>query len=787
MAPHEMNTEGTLVWAAPGSSASRPIVETAASELNLAVHFCAYKELLELLRTERCHVACIELGFDVHPGLTLLKSVSERMPRLTTVVASSDASVSMIRGVLEGGAADFLSLPLNPQELSKTLIKLSQTAMKSAASRGKTAGTVITVCGARGGLGATTPRRLRAAGARTGRGGGRGRPRPRRAGASAHACPVRPHGGRHRAHGERGHAGRVRAVGPHPHPDRSLGPGGAGGPAHDRAVAARQRVCPADRARVLARDPRSREPAGRSARARQGAAPRVAPRRRRRVRRDERRYPTQRQAVAPLVRDRRAGSEAGRRRPAAQAEGAPAARVQQGGSEMKLRDRLSLNNKPVPATGRDPAPRLAAAGRLTPVDRAYQDLKLRIHRELLDRVDLTNLARVEMDQATAELKSAVAMLIEEQAVPLSLRDRERLAEEILHEVYGLGPIEPLMRDPDISDILVNTSRQVYIERLGKLEPTPVIFRDDQHLMQIIDRIVSKVGRRIDESSPMVDARLPDGSRVNAVIPPLALDGPLLSIRRFGRSALTVEDLMRLGTLTPDMVAVLRAMVRSRLNILVSGGTGSGKTTLLNCLSSFIPDQERIVTIEDSAELQLQQPHVCRLETRPPNIEGRGEVTQRDLVRNSLRMRPDRIVIGEVRGGEAIDMLQAMNTGHDGSLTTVHANSPRDALSRLETMIQMTGMRLSDRAMRQQIAAAINLVVQVARLSDGSRRVTSISEITGMEGETITMQEVFLYERTGVDPVGQVIGRFRATGIRPRFAEKLKACGLQLPRVFFEEM
>ena len=451
---------------------------------------------------------------------------------------------------------------------------------------------------------------------------------------------------------------------------------------------------------------------------------------------------------------------------------------------MKLRDRLSLNNKPVPATGREPAPRLAAAGRLTPVDRAYQDLKLRIHRELLDRVDLTNLARVEMDQATAELKSAVAMLIEEQAVPLSLRDRERLAEEILHEVYGLGPIEPLMRDPDISDILVNTSRQVYIERLGKLEPTPVIFRDDQHLMQIIDRIVSKVGRRIDESSPMVDARLPDGSRVNAVIPPLALDGPLLSIRRFGRSALTVEDMMRLGTLTPEMGAVLRAMVRSRLNILVSGGTGSGKTTLLNCLSSFIPDQERIVTIEDSAELQLQQPHVCRLETRPPNIEGRGEVTQRDLVRNSLRMRPDRIIVGEVRGGESLDMLQAMNTGHDGSISTIHANTPRDSISRLEMMMQMAGFSVPTRAMRQQISSALDLIVSTARLTDGSRKVTSISEVAGMEGDTIMLQELFAYQREGVDEQGSITGRFVATGIRPRFAEKVKASSHDIdPRIF----
>ena len=451
---------------------------------------------------------------------------------------------------------------------------------------------------------------------------------------------------------------------------------------------------------------------------------------------------------------------------------------------MKLRDRIGLNNRPATVAGHEPAPRHSPHGRLTPVDRAYQDLKLRIHRELLDRVDLTNLARVEMEQATSELKSAVVMLIEEQAVPLSVRDRERLGEEILHEVYGLGPIEPLMRDPDISDILVNTSRQVYIERLGKIEPTPVIFRDDQHLLQIIDRIVSRVGRRIDESSPMVDARLPDGSRVNAIIPPLALDGPLLSIRRFGRTALTVEDMLRLGTLAPEMVAVLRAMVRARLNILISGGTGSGKTTFLNCLSSFIPDQERIVTIEDSAELQLQQPHVCRLETRPPNIEGRGEVTQRDLVRNSLRMRPDRIIVGEVRGAESLDMLQAMNTGHDGSISTIHANTPRDSLSRLEMMMQMTGFNLPNRAMRQQISSALDLIVSTARLPDGSRKVTSVSEVAGMEGDTIMLQELFAYQREGVDEQGNIIGRFVATGIRPRFAEKVKASSHDIdPRIF----
>jgi pilus assembly protein CpaF len=377
-------------------------------------------------------------------------------------------------------------------------------------------------------------------------------------------------------------------------------------------------------------------------------------------------------------------------------------------------------------------------------------------------------------------------VLAQEAMPLSAAERERLVDDVQHELFGLGPLEPLLKDPTISDILVNKCDTIYIERRGRIERTNVRFKDDEHLMRVIERIVSSVGRRIDESSPMVDARLQDGSRVNAIIPPLAIDGPVVSIRRFGSDPLRMQALIENKALTKDIADMLQMVVNARLNILISGGTGAGKTTLLNALSAFIPETERIVTIEDSAELQLQQPHVVRLETRPPNIEGKGEVGQRDLVRNALRMRPDRIVIGECRGGEAIDMLQAMNTGHDGSLTTIHANTPRDALARLETMIQMTGMRLSDKAMRQQVASAINLVVQVARMSDGSRRVTSISEITGMEGETITMQEIFQYERTGVDQQGQVIGRFRPTGIRPRFAERLKACGLQLPRVFFEE-
>jgi pilus assembly protein CpaF len=414
-------------------------------------------------------------------------------------------------------------------------------------------------------------------------------------------------------------------------------------------------------------------------------------------------------------------------------------------------------------------------------------MKSRLHRTLINRMDLTKLQTLAPEQVHAEVSRLAEAVLAQEAMPLSVAERDRLVSDVQHELFGLGPLEPLLKDPTISDILVNKHDTIYIERRGKIERTNVTFKDDEHLMRVIERIVSSVGRRIDESSPMVDARLQDGSRVNAIIPPLAIDGPVVSIRRFGADPLKMAMLIENKALTKDIADMLQMVVHARLNVLISGGTGAGKTTLLNALSAFIPENERIVTIEDSAELQLQQPHTVRLETRPPNIEGRGEVTQRDLVRNALRMRPDRIVIGEVRGGEAIDMLQAMNTGHDGSLTTIHANTPRDALSRLETMIQMTGMRLSDRAMRQQVASAINIVLQVARMSDGSRRVTSISEITGMEGETITMQEIFQYERTGVDSQGVVLGRFRPTGIRPRFAERLKSCGLQLPRVFFEEM
>ena len=442
---------------------------------------------------------------------------------------------------------------------------------------------------------------------------------------------------------------------------------------------------------------------------------------------------------------------------------------------MALRERL-IGNANIPGNGSD------GTGQ-----HSFQEMKSRLHRTLINRMDLTKLSSLTSEQVHAEVSRLAEIVLAQEAAPLSASERERLVSDVQHELFGLGPLEPLLKDPTISDILVNSHDTIYIERRGKIEATNVRFKDDEHLMRVIERIVSSVGRRIDESSPMVDARLQDGSRVNAIIPPLSIDGPVLSIRRFGADPLRMAALVENKALTKDIADMLQMVVHARLNILISGGTGAGKTTLLNALSAFIPENERIVTIEDSAELQLQQPHVVRLETRPPNIEGKGEVTQRDLVKNALRMRPDRIVIGEVRGGEAIDMLQAMNTGHDGSLTTVHANTPRDALARLETMIQMTGMRLSDRAMRQQIASALNLVVQAARLSDGSRRVTSISEVTGMEGETITMQEIFMYERTGVDQQGQVIGRFRPTGIRPRFAERLKACGLQLPRVFFEEM
>jgi pilus assembly protein CpaF len=419
----------------------------------------------------------------------------------------------------------------------------------------------------------------------------------------------------------------------------------------------------------------------------------------------------------------------------------------------------------------------------------YQDIKAKIHRDLLTRLNLERLSTVQREQAEPEIRSLIVSMLdaETRTTPLTLYERETLIVDVLHELFGLGPLEALLADPTISDILVNRHDQVYVEREGKLEEVGVVFRDDRHLVQIIERIVSAVGRRIDESSPMVDARLLDGSRVNAVIPPLALDGPVLSIRRFRTDRLGPEDMVKRLTLTQPMLDFLNAAVASRLNIVVSGGTGAGKTTFLNVLSSFISGAERIVTIEDAAELVLRQRHVVRLETRPPNIEGKGAVRQRQLVINALRMRPDRIVVGEVRGDEALDMLQAMNTGHDGSLTTVHANSARDALYRLDTMVAMANLNIPDRAIRQQVASAIDLVVQMTRLSDGTRKVTSIAEITGMEGDVVTMQDIFAFERTGLGPEGHVRGRFRSTGIRPKCAERLAASGHQLSSTIFEHL
>jgi pilus assembly protein CpaF len=417
----------------------------------------------------------------------------------------------------------------------------------------------------------------------------------------------------------------------------------------------------------------------------------------------------------------------------------------------------------------------------------FQEVKTEVHRKLLERLNLSNIEELNRDSVVFEIKKIVRGLLSEQTLPLNLQEREELVDQVLDEVFGLGPLEPLIKDAEISDILVNTYDQVIVERNGKLEPTDVRFKDDRHLLQVIDRIVSAVGRRIDDSSPMVDARLADGSRVNAIIPPLSIDGPHLSIRKFRRDVLSAEDMLRNETLTEPMMEFMKGVVSSRLNVLISGGTGSGKTTFLNVLSSFIPTRERVLTIEDSAELQLRQPHVVRLETRPPNIEGVGEVPQRQLVINSLRMRPDRIIVGEVRGAEAVDMLQAMNTGHDGSLTTLHANSPRDAISRLETMIAMAGLSLPEKGMRQQIASAIDIIVQVARLADGKRKIVNISEIVGMEGEVITMQDIFLFEREGMDADGNVTGRFRATGIRPRCAERLQQHGIDLAGTLFSEV
>jgi len=417
----------------------------------------------------------------------------------------------------------------------------------------------------------------------------------------------------------------------------------------------------------------------------------------------------------------------------------------------------------------------------------YQQVKADLHRKILDRLDLEKLGRSAGDAARDEVLVLIRSTVNSEAVPLSFAERERLAREILDEIFGLGPLEPLLKDPTVSDILVNRFNRVYVERSGKLEMTGLSFKDDAHLMQIIDRIVSRVGRRVDESSPMVDARLADGSRVNAIIPPLAIDGPCLSIRRFGRDPLTARNMIDNKSLTEPMLEVLSSMVKGRLNLLISGGTGAGKTTLLNVLSGYIPNTERIVTIEDAAELQLKQEHVVRLETRPPNIEGKGAVRQRQLVINSLRMRPDRIVVGEVRGEEAFDMLQAMNTGHEGSMTTVHANSQRDALARVENMVSMANLNIPDRAVRHQIASAIHGVAQIARLSDGTRKVISVSEITGMEGEVITMQDIFVFERHGIDESGKVRGAFRATGVRPRFAERLALSGCRLKASLFEAM
>ncbi len=417
----------------------------------------------------------------------------------------------------------------------------------------------------------------------------------------------------------------------------------------------------------------------------------------------------------------------------------------------------------------------------------YQELKFTLHRKLVDKINLEALATIDNQRVRSEVRQAVMSLIDAEPTLLSSIEKQQICDEVLDEVFGLGPLEPLLTDPTISDILVNTHKQVYIERRGLLELTNVTFRDDPHLLRIIDKIVSQVGRRVDESTPMVDARLSDGSRVNAIIPPLAVDGPLLSIRRFSQDKLMPNDLVERRAMTQGMMELLEAAVKAKMNVIIAGGTGAGKTTLLNALSSFISPKERIVTIEDAAELQLKQPHVARLETRPPNLEGNGAVRQRELLVNSLRMRPDRIVVGECRGEEALDMLQAMNTGHDGSLTTVHANAPRDAVSRLEVMVSLANANMQLVSIRQQIAAAVHLLVQASRLSDGSRRVMSITEVTGMEGEVITLQDLFVFEKRGLSPEGKVLGRFAATGIRPKFYEKLLAAGIRLRPDLFDEV
>ena len=447
---------------------------------------------------------------------------------------------------------------------------------------------------------------------------------------------------------------------------------------------------------------------------------------------------------------------------------------------MSLRERLGAATQGFAQA--DAAPE--APGTLT---RAYQDTKTRIHQLLLGRLDLEAMESLAPDALKDELRQMVERLLLEENLVINAAERRNLVRDIQYEMLGFGPLEPLLADPTVSDILVNTYRQVYVERRGQLEITDVTFNDDDHLMKIIDKIVSRIGRRIDESSPMVDARLPDGSRVNAIIPPLAIDGPILSIRRFATVPLQVSNLIALKSLSNEMAQFIGALSLARVNILISGGTGSGKTTLLNILSSFIPSTERIVTIEDAAELQLQQPHVVRLETRPPNIEGRGEVAQRALVRNALRMRPDRIILGETRGAEAMDMLQAMNTGHDGSMTTVHANTARDALARLESMIAMAGVDLPAKAARAQVASAIGVIIQANRLSDGTRKLTSIQEVTGMEGDTVTLQEIFVFRQTGVGPTGAVEGHFMATGVRPRCWDRLVTRGVNLPQTIFEPL
>jgi len=449
---------------------------------------------------------------------------------------------------------------------------------------------------------------------------------------------------------------------------------------------------------------------------------------------------------------------------------------------MKLTERISRNNQPPTPS---PVRSLANDGGRSSNDRPanrFHELKSAVHHRLLETLDVGRLESLEAHVAAVKVSEAVSQILDQDDRLLTEADRQRLISEVNNELLGLGPLEPLLWDDEVTDILVNGHGQIYVEKRGKLHRTDIAFQDDNHLMLIIDRIVSQVGRRVDESSPMVDARLPDGSRINAIIPPLALDGPALSIRRFGQHRYNISALVENGSLTGETVDFLRAAVRARLNILVAGGTGSGKTTMLNCLSAFVPEDERIVTIEDSAELSLQQPHVVRLETRPPNLEGKGEITARDLVRNCLRMRPDRIVVGEVRGAEVLDMLQAMSTGHDGSIATIHANSPRECMGRLEMMMLFAGVSIPQRAMRQQIAGAINLVVYLARLSDGTRKLTKIAELTGMEGDTVMMQDLFEFKRTGMSSAGKVLGNFRSTGIRSAYAERIEIAGYRLPQV-----